>query len=91
MRLLTRVKLIVLVFAIEPAKFILNKMGYDFDEDLISNPTRLRITTIDTFCQMLRRQLMFETKDAIHGEPTEDPMVLYHKFFVSELSQHLFC
>ena len=47
--------------------------------DLLSNPTRLRITTIDAFCQMLRRQLMFETKDAMHGEPTEDPMVLYHK------------
>jgi len=47
--------------------------------DLLSNPTRLRIITIDAFCQMLRSQLMFETKDAMHGEPTEDPMVLYRQ------------
>ena len=55
----------------------------DKNWDLLNNPKRLRITTIDAFCQLLSTQLMFETKDAISGDPTEDSMALYQQAVAS--------
>ncbi|WP_395946453.1 UvrD-helicase domain-containing protein [Caedibacter taeniospiralis] len=46
---------------------------------ILNNPKRLRITTIDAFCQLLSKQLVFETDEAFSAEVTDSPELLYEK------------
>ncbi len=46
---------------------------------ILNNPKRLRITTIDAFCQLLSKQLVFETGEAFSAEVTDSPELLYEK------------
>ena len=46
---------------------------------LLDNPKRLRIMTIDAFCQFLSSKLMFESEDAFSASVTDAPDMLYEK------------
>lgn len=46
---------------------------------LLISPKRLRIMTIDAFCQSLSKQLAFETDEAFNAEITDSPKLLYEQ------------
>ena len=46
---------------------------------LLMSPKRLRIMTIDAFCQSLSKQLMFETDEAFNVEISDAPELLYEQ------------
>ncbi|WP_116962980.1 UvrD-helicase domain-containing protein [Fastidiosibacter lacustris] len=46
---------------------------------LLENPKRLRITTIDAFCQYLSRHLIYESDEAFSADVTEDANSLYEQ------------
>ncbi len=45
--------------------------------NLLKNPRRLRIMTIDAFCQLLSNRLIYEAEDALNAEVTDKPESLY--------------
>ncbi|MBK2124594.1 UvrD-helicase domain-containing protein, partial [Fangia hongkongensis] len=45
--------------------------------NLLKNPRRLRIMTIDAFCQLLSNRLIYEAEDALNAEVTDKPERLY--------------
>lgn len=46
---------------------------------LLMSPKRLRIMTIDAFCQSLSKQLIFETDEAFNAEISDTPELLYEQ------------
>ncbi|WP_151194206.1 UvrD-helicase domain-containing protein [Cysteiniphilum sp. JM-1] len=46
---------------------------------LLMSPKRLRIMTIDAFCQSLSKQLVFETDEAFNAEISDTPELLYEQ------------
>ncbi|WP_440682196.1 UvrD-helicase domain-containing protein [Cysteiniphilum halobium] len=46
---------------------------------LLMSPKRLRIMTIDAFCQSLSKQLIFETDEAFSAEISDTPELLYEQ------------
>ena len=46
---------------------------------LLMSPKRLRIMTIDAFCQSLSKQLVFETDEAFNAEISDAPELLYEQ------------
>jgi ATP-dependent helicase/nuclease subunit A len=59
--------------------------------NLLANPNRLRIQTIDSFCQTLTRQMPLLAALGEHLTPLENPEFLYHlaaKELVTSLENH---
>jgi len=55
--------------------------------DLLNNPKRLRITTIDAFCQFLASKLMFESEDGFSAKITDTPDKLYEQALENLLAE----